>query len=307
MDVDDILIGDLSCLDIRPDAAAVHHADVGAHHHPVGVGHQVSQIGLAAADPSQAGSGIHGGQGHVGGGHYLVQDAGKVSLERLDVFRRSRILFRVIGHQAGGDLAGGRIDDHFADGVQLGAGLGQMDRLSGCVCHGALIAFVRVPVDEHIDAGGVGDHGFGGVGRGDPQIAQMADGYHVVCALSLHRVHRRLYGRIEQLPVLALAEAVDVIAVLILEMGGGSLGHALRGGDPDISHLDAAVIYDLVGLQHVGVRLQIPEVAGKIRERCPVLRQIDEMVGAVVEFVVPGNSEIVAGLVHQIDQKGSVA
>ena len=134
----------------------------------------------------------------------------------------------------------------------------------------------------------------------------MAQGHHVVGALRLGGVHGLLYGLIEVLALVALGEAVDILAPGILEIGGGGLGKGLRCVNTHIGHLGIAVGDQLVGVKDRLVGGQVHEVAADIGVLGLVLGQGEEVVHAVVELMVAGDGDVIAGLVHDIDDVGAL-
>ena len=72
----------------------------------------------------------------------------------------------------------------------------------------------------------------------------MAHDDHDLRALFTGGVHGLLHGGVEVRTILALAEAVDVVALRILEVGGSGLGEGFRGGSADERDLPAAQLLD---------------------------------------------------------------
>ena len=301
MHVNDLLIGDVPCGNVGAHAAAVDKGHVGVQHHPVGVGTQVAQVGLRAAHGALAGGGVFGGQVHVGLGHDLLQHPGKLVVDALHEGRSGLVLRgAVLGrHQLAGDLAGLGINDHLAQVGQLGARLGYHHILAGLVLLGLGKGAVGVPVDQHVNAGGVGNHLGGGPGGALLVHAQVAQRHHVVGALGLGCVYRLLHGVIQILALIALAEAVDVVPLGILEISGGGLGKGLGGVNAHIADLHVAVGQHLVAVQH-RLPLQVGEVGTQIGILRILLGQGQEVVHAVVKLVVARDGQVVAHLVHDV-------
>jgi len=301
MHVDDLLIGDLPRGDVGPHAPAVDKGHVGVQHHPVGVRAQVAQIGLGAAYRALPGGRVLGGQVHVGLGHDLLQHPGKLVVDALHKGRSGLVLSgAVLGrHQLAGDLARLGVDDHLAQVGQLGARLGHQHVLPGLVLLGLGKGAVGVPVDQHVDAGGVGNHLGGGPGGALLVHAQVPQRHHVVGALRLGRVYRLLHHVIQVLALVALAEAVDVVPRGVLEIGRGGLGEGLRRVDAHVADLHVAVGQHLIAVQH-RLPLQVGEVGAQIGILRLLLCQGQEVVHAVVKLVVARNGQIVAHLVHDL-------
>ena len=157
-------------------------------------------------------------------------------------------------------------------------------------------------VDEGVQARGVGDDLLRGPGLGGGIVPQVAQGDDVVSLLG-GGVDGLLHGGIEGGAVLAGGDAVDVLAIRILEVGGGGLGEGLRRGDAHEGHLGAVHIKDLVAVQH-GIAhnavLLMVEVAGDVGE----LGLLDGGQGAghaVVELVVAQGGDVIARGVHQLN------
>lgn len=66
-------------------------------------------------------------------------------------------------------------------------------------------------------------HGSGGL-----VDTEVCDGHDVVGAVLLRGVNGLLHGVVQVLTVVALGEGIDVVAVLVLEVGGRGLHEALR-------------------------------------------------------------------------------
>ena len=207
------------------------------------------------------------------------------------------------GNELRSDFSAG--DGHFADSAQIGAGLGQNNGVACLVCdflahHGA----VGVAVDEGVQAGGVGNDILRGPGLGRSVDTQMAQSNDVVRTGCISRVNGFLHIGIERAAVRTAGNAVDVIAVLILEIGGGGLGERLGGGDADDGNVGVTESEHLVAVQHVvpaHAVLFLVEVARQVGIICPFVRDLDTAVHAVVELVVAQSGGVITGGVHQLD------
>ena len=108
---------------------------------------------------------------------------------------------------------------------------------------------------------------------------------------------------IQRSTVLTAGNAIDVIAVFILEVGGGGLGEGFGSGDADNGQLFLTQFKDLVGRQHVfapdAVRFFV-EVAGNVGEFGPLLNLLAAF-HTVVKLVVAQSCQVISGGVHQID------
>ena len=158
---------------------------------------------------------------------------------------------------------------------------------------------MAVAVEEHVDAVGVGDHVVIGPGTAGLLVAQVAHDHYVVGALGAGVIHRGLHGAVHALAALVLEEAVDELAVFILEVARRGGGQRLRGGHAHEGDLQPVQLADHIGLEHQLAALV--EVAADVVEVRP-LSQGEELFHAVVEFVVAGDGDAVSHLVHQVDR-----
>ena len=157
-------------------------------------------------------------------------------------------------------------------------------------------------VDEGVEAGGVGDDFLGGPGLGGGIVAQVAQSDDVVGLLG-GGVDGLLHGGIKGGAVIARSDAVDVLAIGVLEVSGGGLGEGLRRGDAHEGHLGSVHVEDLVAVQH-GVAdnavLLMVEVAGNIGET-GFLHGSQGSRHAIVELMVAQGGDVIARGVHQLN------
>ena len=303
MDVDNALIGDVACGDISADTAAVDKGHVSAQHHAVGIGAQVAQVGLAAANQTVA-LGVLGGQLDLGLGDDLLQLGLESVVLLLHESGNGLILLVIASDQLVGDLTGLGVDDQLADSSQLGAGLRPHHVLAVLVGDGLLDLLVGMAINEDVDAGSVGNDGLGLPDIGGAGVAQVAQGDHIVRTFSLGGVNGLLHGGIEVLAVVALLEAVDVLALVVLEVGRGRLDKGLGGVDAHIGNLHVAVGQHLVGLED-GLTVQVGEVGADVGILRLLRGQGQEVVHAVIELMVAGDCQVVAHLVHDLHDGGA--
>ena len=185
--------------------------------------------------------------------------------------------------------------------MQLRAGLREHHLLAVLVRDALLILLVGVAVDDDVDAGGVRDHGARAPRCCDACLSQVRERHHVVGPGGARVVDGLLHAVVERLPCLILAEAVDQVAVGILEVGGVRRGERLGRGDAHVGHLRGAV-----GFHHIGGELgfagrKVVEVARRVR-RVRTVYQEAQPVHAVVELVVAGHGHVEAYLVHDVHQ-----
>ena len=161
-------------------------------------------------------------------------------------------------------------------------------------------------VEHGVDAGGVLDDRLGGPVFGRAVHAKMGNGDDVLRALGLGGIDGGLDRLIQRGAVLVFREIVDEVAVVVLEVGGRGLHEAFRRGDADECDLRSAVIHDLIRLvaDRAGTLASVSEVAGQILILC-LLRQLLQTGQLVVKFVVAKRCEIIADLVHDVDQIGA--
>ena len=306
------LEGPLAGVHIGADAAAVHHSDVAVQLLDLvevsidAVSHEVAEVGLAHTDAALAGSGVVDVEFDVRGGDLLAQH----SVHIVDPG------FCGSGHSGVGDISGGDElggdravlgDGHFTDVCQIRAGLGQGDSLAGCIVDLLVLHDgVRVAVDEGVKAGGVGNDFLTGPGRGGRVNAQMAQTDDDVCAQSLGLVDGLLDGVVQLPAVVTAQDVVDVLGLLgVHEVSRSGLGEGLRGRDAHECDPLAACGEQLDSGQDAQAGAQVHPVAGDIGE----VRFLDDGLctgHAVVELVVARSSDVVASLVHQLDDGSAV-
>ena len=113
--------------------------------------------------------------------------------------------------------------------------------------------------------------------------------------------------RIVQLPaVLAAQDIIDVAALgFVHEVGRGRFGECFRGGHAHKGDPAAAHAEEFDRGQHPEPGAQVDPVAGDVRELC--FPEDSLSAGhAVVELMVAGGGQIVARLIHQLDDGGTV-
>ena len=116
----------------------------------------------------------------------------------------------------------------------------------------------------------------------------MSQADDIVGSGGLHCVDGGLNGVVQGLAVYAAGDAVDVVAVAILEILGGGLGEGLRRGDTHEGYLLAVQVKNLVGIQDIGALdavLFMVEVAGDVGDDA-VLGDSQGPLHAVVKLVV---------------------
>ena len=299
MDLDDIAVGDVADLDVVAHAAAVDEGDVSAQQDAVGVRAQVAEVGLGIADRALAVRAVDG-QLHAGLGNdlllqgvELIGDAGNVSLGIRILLNRGEVNVLVRDGAVG-------LDGQLADVGELGAGLLKDNLLAGLILDRFGEGGVGVAVDEGVKAGGVGNDFLAHPRGGLLVDAEMAEADDIIGARGLGRVDGLLHRLVEVSAVIALAEAIDVIAVGILEVGGGGLGKGLRRADADKRDLHALDLEHLISVE-VGLAVLAGEVCGDIGILRQILGNVQELVHAIVELMIAGNGSIVLEVVHDVN------
>ena len=301
----DLPIGNIAFWNRRTDTAAVHECDVRAEQCAVCISTKVAKVALLVADDAVACLRIIHHKVDVRLGNYLFKQSFILFLDILHIsigiFILGCILF-------GGDEACGhrtiRLDDEAAKVTELIAGGRKDDILSVLILHKFLRnRAVRVAVEHHVNAGGVCNYILGTPRAALRIHAKMGNGDDIIRTHRFCRVHSRLHRVIQILAIVAGAEAVDVVPVLILEIRRGGFGDRFRRGDADKRHLLAAEFLNRISVRNglCRVACNIHEVAGKILEVC-ILGQFLQPIHAVIEFVVAIHSIVIAGFVHDVNK-----
>ena len=289
----DILLGDVPGGDAGADAASVGNGRVHRLAFPLGapdqsVGDQVAQIGFLR---SVAGLTLAVKKGLRAGKHravllvYLGLDLGGTGSHRFvgqaDAF--------------GGDALGSDprlVENDHSDVCQLGAGGGghgvaHLIALghSGDIFHGGM----GVPVNEHINAGDLGQQIHGAVTGGLIVNAQMPQADNIITAFGLQRIHLLLRSGEERLT----GQEGNA-----LDLGGVGFGGGLRGIQAEHTDLDAVLRGEYrVGAE--GHRVSIEDVGGHDGE-LRFIGQRGQIGVAVVKFVVAGGRHIIPCQIHQL-------
>ena len=256
MHLQNIVARNVAGLNAHADAAAVYKRNVRAGNIAVRVGAKVAQIGFGAADDAHAGDGIVHGQFNLGAGDDLGQrgvhfrgrvddGSGYVGIQRVQlggVEVRAVPLHDARLHRAvlGRDL-------QIADARQLRAAALTQHGLAVLIEHFHVIHIVAVAVQHRVDAGGVGDYVGVGIRLAAGFVAQMRHGDDIGRALGARFVNGLLNGVIQLLAGCAFEEAVDEVAVFILEVLRRGGRERLRRGNADEGDLHAVEFLNDVG------------------------------------------------------------
>ena len=265
------------------------------------VGHEVAEVGLAGADAALAGGGIIDVELGVAHSDLLAQHIVH-SADPLGGSGGHGCVRALVSIDQFGGNGTVRTDGHLADILEVGAGLGQGDGLAGGIGHLLVLHHgVGVAVDEGVEAGGMGDDLFTGPRRRGGVHAQMAETDDVRCAKELCLVDGLLDRIVQLLAVVAAEDIIDILGLAgVHEIGRGGFCEGLRGGDAHKGDAGTADGEHLDGGQHLQAGAQIDPVAGDVGE----VGFLHDRLGAghaVVEFMVAGGGQIVARLVHQLD------
>ena len=303
----------VASFDVDADAATVDKCDVGAGLVAVCIGAEIAEIGFGAADNAdrltvfilcgriedcQIDSCLCDNLSKL-----LVQLCGCIlnfgchAVGDTKQLRRRNII--APGVNAGAQCFFGICRDlQPADAAQLGAAGGTVYILPILVLHHNLVGVMAVTVKKCIKAGGVLDHIHIGPGLALSFVAHVSHNDDIIGAFRAGTVNSGLYRIINAFAGFILQEAVDEIAILILEILRCGGGERLRRGYTHKRDLDTIKF-----LNHIGIKYQLAffvEVAADVRELRHV-SQLEEALHAIVEFMVAGDGNIVVHVIHQLD------
>ena len=310
MHVQNLLIGDLARRNVRTHAAAVDKRNISVQHVQIRVRAQVAQVRLRAAHRAVPSLGILRGQivGRVG--HNLFQQRLILRLDAGNVLRRVRVVLHLLGCGQQLDLQAAVLQEaQLADVGELRPGLSVQNRLAVLVGELAVDRAVAVAVDHRVHAAHIRDHLGSRPGRGLLVDAQVTHQNDVVHAFGSGRVNRSLGRGVQTLAGGILAEAVDELPVLILEVGRGGLGQRLGGAYANDGDLLAVRLKDLVCVQHGSGGLSV-HIVHEVRGNVGIIGSLhvrEEARHGVVELVVAGHRHVVAHEVHDVDDVGAFA
>ena len=178
----------------------------------------------------------------------------------------------------------------------LGAG-GDEQRVADLVAGGnggyLGVGVLGVAVDEHVDAGDLGENVNGAVARGLVADAEVAEADDVIAAVGHESVNLVLGVAVELVP----GHEADADYLGRMGLGGG-----LGGLKAEEAYLGAADLDGPAGVEH-GLA-----VAGDVGDdgELGVLGDVREVLPAVVKLVVAQRGHIVAGEVHELDGGGAL-
>ena len=309
-----IAVGHRARRDVRTDAAAVDRHQI-AHQTAVrreiqhGVGAQIAQVRLLlAGDPTQP-IVAEAAQQLLGRAdrrlllllhlalelRHQLGDGRILAAPLLDKLSRHAVDARRI--QRGRRRAVSRVDLDASEALELRARLRDDDVLASLVLHRLDIHLVAVAVHDDVDSARMGDHGVASPlpdRAGFPQVRHQHD--VVGLALVARLIDSGLHGVVELLAALVAAEAVDDVAVFVLETVGRGRSERGRRGRADERDAHPAgsrgIFQHAIRVEDAGAaRIQI--IAAHVRHALG-LAQGEELLLAVVEFMVARNEQVVA-------------
>ena len=166
------------------------------------------------------------------------------------------------------------------------------------VLHDDLVKIMAVSVQEHVDSRRVADHIRIGPGLALRFISQMSHDKYIIRAFSPGIIHCCLYGIVHTFSGIILQEAVDEIALFILEILRRGGRQCLRCCHTDKGNLDIIELLD-----DVRVKDQFSffiEVAADVGELCH-LCQFQETVHAIIKLMIAGDRDLISHFIHQFD------
>ena len=193
------------------------------------------------------------------------------------------------------------IDDQLADGLEFRSRLGDEDRLAFAVLDQPFIAFMGMTIDDGCHFLRMCSQGLAGPDRERPILAQVGDQDDGPGSFVPGLVDGLLDLFIEFLSCRIFGKAVNELPLIVLEVAGRRRNQGLRRRHADEGRLFPTVIsHHLIRWEDRFPRPQINQVAAIIAA-VQLRRQFQEARHAVVEFVIAGNGEIIAGDIHDVD------
>ena len=297
---DDITVGDIAFFDRYANTAAVDKRDIGAQYILIRIRAEIPKIRFFASDQTVLLL-VRNDQIDIRLCNNCLDQCVIFRLDAVDKLRNICIL--VLCHVCADVFSSDRTvlsDDDLADVFKLRAGRYHLDGFSVFVLHALNEQFVCVTVQQRVDTRCIFDNICRGPRRARSVRAEVCDCDNIVSARLLCSVNSALYSLVQLVTGLVVAEVIDIVSELILEIGRGGLYQGLRGADAGKCNLLAAVSHHLIGIKHKLVAFH--EVCGHIS--CFHLRydDIEELIHAIVEFMVARNDNVIANFVHDIHQ-----
>ena len=128
----------------------------------------------------------------------------------------------------------------------------------------------------------------------------MAYDEYIICAFLASFINILLQLLVQLIAALIFAEAIDILSLLILEEGRRRGRQAFRCACADKGYLGILVLHNLVARQNLLVVACINKISAVVA--CTLQRhQLQEALHAIVKFMVAGNAEIIAQIIHDAD------
>ena len=295
---DDVAIGDIACVDVVTDTAAVLHTDVGFQGIAIGICHDIAGIRLLSAnDPLVVLVAHH--EGVVGVGDLL---GGDFLYLLFDVVGDGRdlcvleIIVLALDELSDETAVGG--NDELADIEELGARLGDSDLTAVEILH--LHAFedlMGVTVEHNIDATGVVDEEMRTDSQRLGRLTHMREQHHIVGSILTGVVDCLLDEFIKGLRLQVIEQdTIGIVEGVTLE------DHRLRGAGAHKGHLLVTILMDDVrGID--GRLLTCLKEIGTDNGGINLHEQLSQTRHTIVELVVAQREGVV---VHQFHDIGDV-
>ena len=159
---------------------------------------------------------------------------------------------------------------------------------------------MRVSVDNSIYALSVFSNVFAVPLRGSAVHAQMANDKYIVRAFFARLINILLQLFVQLAAALILTEAINILSLLILEEGRRRGCQAFRCARTHKGYLGILILHNFVARQNLLIVACINKICTVVA--CTLQRhQLQEAVHAVVKFMVAGNAEVIAQIIHNID------
>ena len=159
---------------------------------------------------------------------------------------------------------------------------------------------MRVSVDNSVYALSIFRNAFAAPLRSSAVHAQMTYDKYIARAVLACLINILLQLLVQLITGFILAEAVNILALLILEEGRRRGCQAFRCARTHKCHLGILILHNFVARQNLLVVACINKICAVIA--CTLQRhQLFEAVHAVVKFMVTGNAEVIAKIIHNVD------
>ena len=159
---------------------------------------------------------------------------------------------------------------------------------------------MRMAVDNSVYALSIFSNAFAAPLRSSAVHAQMTYDKYIVRAVLACLVDILLQLLVQLITGFILAEAVNILALLILEEGRRGGCQAFRCARTHKGYLGILILHNFVARQNLLVVACINKICAVIA--CTLQRhKLQEAVHAIVKFMVTGNAEVITQIIHNID------